>query len=160
MQWPLKQFIYEYTRDQQYRDEKTKERSLRLTNRTPITGNVGLDENFNIVRFGTHSICVDLLKEKYGAALGSLVLSDEELAGQTAQGKVWTGLDSEKIVEKAFLRRKGKMMTAIRGKKTLSTTFAALVGVAGIWAYTHQLKGGLLKRIRKRGSPFKSGLGE
>eukprot|EP01026_Neomeris_dumetosa_P006061 TRINITY_DN1188_c0_g1_i12.p1 TRINITY_DN1188_c0_g1~~TRINITY_DN1188_c0_g1_i12.p1 ORF type:complete len:594 (+),score=35.63 TRINITY_DN1188_c0_g1_i12:126-1907(+) len=65
---PLKQYIYNYTKDQVYYVNKQKEISLRLLySTTNVYGpNIALSANFEHISWGDHSICVELMKHKYG----------------------------------------------------------------------------------------------
>lgn len=65
----LKDFIYDYTKDADYRDKKTKVGSLRVR----IGRVAAIDNKFNIIKFGNTSIDPDLMRQKYGDSLQRFV---------------------------------------------------------------------------------------
>ena len=63
--WPLKHFIYDYTKDADYRDNKLKLGSLPLR-----IGNIAaIDDKYNIIKFGTVSTDIKKMKQRYGDKL-------------------------------------------------------------------------------------------
>ena len=67
--WPLKDFIYDYTKDADYRDNKLKLGSLPLR-----IGNIAaIDDKYNIIKFGTVSTDIKKMKQRYGDKLSRFV---------------------------------------------------------------------------------------
>lgn len=100
---PLKDYIFEFTQDAHYRDEKTKERSLRLVKSPAYKAGVkhsgdkviALLEDFSPVCFGMWSINMDLAHQKYpmGVPFASGI-SDKD-SESIASGPEW---DLSKLV--------------------------------------------------------------
>eukprot|EP01026_Neomeris_dumetosa_P038978 TRINITY_DN3188_c0_g1_i11.p1 TRINITY_DN3188_c0_g1~~TRINITY_DN3188_c0_g1_i11.p1 ORF type:complete len:620 (-),score=18.33 TRINITY_DN3188_c0_g1_i11:399-2258(-) len=65
---PLKDFIYTYNKDSMYRMYKQKKVSLRLryTQENNFGPNVAISSDFKQIGWGDHSICLELMKHKYG----------------------------------------------------------------------------------------------
>jgi len=67
--WPLKDFIYDHTKDADYRDNKLKLGSLPLR-----IGNIAaIDDKYNIIKFGTTSTDIKKMKQRYGDKLSRFV---------------------------------------------------------------------------------------
>lgn len=67
--WPLKDFIYDYTKDADYRDNKLKIGSLV----TRIGNIAAIDDKYNIIKFGTVSTDIKKMKQRYGDKLSRFV---------------------------------------------------------------------------------------
>lgn len=150
LQFPLKQFIYEFTKDKRYRDKKSKEPSLRFVKRKNsyergLPTVLGVTENFERVYWGQHSITLDRLLEKYGAVLQGMVRPEADLAEQDVQHAVWQAADARKVLEKAYVRKptlKQRMLwfrrARVRDMYVDEGILEAMHSAAAIWAFTHQ----------------------
>ena len=67
--WTLKDFIYDYTKDADYRDNKLKIGSLV----TSIGSIAAIDDKYNIIKFGTTSTDIKKMKQRYGDKLSRFV---------------------------------------------------------------------------------------
>ena len=67
--WLLKDFIYDYTKDADYRDNKVKLGSLGVR----IGDIAAIDDNYNIIKFGKISYYNSKMKQRYGETLSKFV---------------------------------------------------------------------------------------
>ncbi len=67
--WLLKDFIYDYTKDADYRDNKVKLGSLGVR----IGDIAAIDDNYNIIKFGRLSSFNSKMKQRYGETLSKFV---------------------------------------------------------------------------------------
>ena len=67
--WLLKDFIYDYTKDTDYRDNKVKVGSLGVR----IGHIAAIDDNYNIIKFGKMSSYNNKMKQRYGETLSKFV---------------------------------------------------------------------------------------
>ena len=67
--WLLKDFIYDYTKDADYRDNKVKLGSIGVR----IGDIAAIDDNYNIIKFGKISSFNSKMKQRYGETLSKFV---------------------------------------------------------------------------------------
>ena len=84
---PLKQFIKDFNGDSEYFASKTKVISVH----NGCGNELGIDSNFQPVRFGAHSVSLQRMEEKYGrnglARYRSALPGDKGSRGDTQQGQ-------------------------------------------------------------------------
>jgi hypothetical protein len=144
----LKYFIFEYTRDAQYRDLKAKERSLRLVCRDSAVNRdrrvvVGWDANFQPIFWGRSSISLSRLIEKYSSIASSMLVPTADPALRIASDSYWRASDFASVAPKAY-SQKGRHSAAVGG------AVAGAAAVAAIWAFTHRRS--REKRLNRHGS--------
>lgn len=86
----MKEYIFAFTKDKEYFENKKKERSLRVAKTaSEIDVNViGHDENFHPISFGISSICLTSLVDKYGSGTIPLPSTDTQRT-VIADGPEW-----------------------------------------------------------------------
>lgn len=151
----MKDYIFEFTNDPGYRDEKCKERSLRLVP-TMRPGKdkkealspedaypIAIDEAFDNIMFGVSNICVNTFLTKYGGGVLIEPPPADVQSRSVASGNAWDA-DQETLdytVKKSSMSKSRRIKNKLKGrKKRVNKREAVVRKTAKKWAHTHHFK--------------------